>query len=123
MWISPAFAQGAGAPGGADMIVSMLPIVAIVAIFYFLLIRPQSKRAKEHKAMLEAVRRGDKIVSNGGLMGTVTKVDDDVLTVEIAKDIKVQVVRGMIAEVRSKGAPAEDKKDDEKKSGKDKDVI
>lgn len=123
MWISPAFAQGAGAPGGADMIVSMLPIVAIVAIFYFLLIRPQSKRAKEHKAMLEAVRRGDKIVSNGGLMGTVTKVDDDVLTVEIAKDIKVQVVRGMIAEVRSKGAPAEDKKDDEKKPGKDKDVI
>lgn len=123
MWITPAFAQGAGAPGGADMIVSMLPIVAIVAIFYFLLIRPQSKRAKEHKAMLEAVRRGDKIVSNGGLMGTVTKVDDDVLTVEIAKDIKVQVVRGMIAEVRSKGAPAEDKKDDEKKSGKDKDVI
>ena len=123
MWITPAFAQGAGAPGGADMIVSMLPIVAIVAIFYFLLIRPQSKRAKEHKAMLEAVRRGDKIVSNGGLMGAVTKVDDDVLTVEIAKDIKVQVVRGMIAEVRSKGAPAEDKKDDEKKSGKDKDVI
>ena len=78
----------------------MMPIVLVMVIFYFLLIRPQQKRAKAHKEMLSKLSRGDKIVTNGGIAGTIVKVVDDSTTVdvEIAKDVKVQVVRAMIAE-------------------------
>ena len=108
MLISPAYAQAAGGlGGGSDMIMSLAPLVLIFAVFYFLLIRPQQKKAKEHREMLSNVRRNDRIVTNGGLVGTVTKVSeaDDLLTVEVAPGVKVQVVRGMIAEVRAKGQP------------------
>ena len=93
--------------GGSDMIMSLAPLVLIFAVFYFLLIRPQQKKAKEHREMLSNVRRNDRNVTNGGLVGTVTKVSeaDDLLTVEVAPGVKVQVVRGMIAEVRAKGQP------------------
>ena len=85
----------------------LLPIIFVMVIFYFLLIRPQQKRAKQHKEMLAAIRRGDKIVTSGGLMGTVVKVidDNDTVEVEIAKDVKVSVVRGMIADIRGKTEP------------------
>ncbi len=111
MLISPAYAQAGGFGGGSDLIMSLAPLVLIFAVFYFLLIRPQQKKMKEHREMLANVRRNDRIVTNGGLVGTVTKVSDtdDLLTVEIASGVKVQVVRGMIAEVRAKGQPVSSK--------------
>ena len=104
MLISPAFAQSGGlAEGGFGL----LPIVFVMVIFYFLLIRPQQKRAKQHKEMLGAMRRGDKIVTSGGLVGTVIKVtdDSDTVDVEIAKDVKVQIVRAMVADIKGKTEP------------------
>ena len=101
MLITPAFAQSGGLAEGG---LGLMPIILVMIIFYFLLIRPQQKRAKQHREMLAAVRRGDKIVTNGGITGTIVKVVDDLDTVEveIAKDVKVNVVRAMIDEVRSK---------------------
>ena len=103
MLISPALAQSGGfAEGG----LGLMPIILVMIIFYFLLIRPQQKRAKKHKAMLAELKRGDKIITNGGLTGTIVKVVDDseTIEVEIAKDVKVNVVRTMIADVRDKDA-------------------
>ena len=105
MLINNAFAQSSG--GLAEGGFGLLPIIFVMVIFYFLLIRPQQKRAKQHKEMLAAIRRGDKIVTSGGLTGTVIKVvdDSDTVEVEIAKDVKVHVVRSMIADIRSKTEP------------------
>ena len=104
MFISPAYAQGAGA--GGDPFGFLIPMVLIFVVFWFLLIRPQQKRAKQHREMLAAIRRGDKVVTNGGIIGTVTKViDDGELMVEIAEGIRVRVQRGMVAQVRSKTEP------------------
>jgi preprotein translocase subunit YajC len=105
MLISPAYAQAA-AGGGGGGIEAFLPLILIFVIFYFLLIRPQQKKMKEHKLMLEAVRRGDKVVTGGGIMGTVTKVGDgDEVTVEIAEGIKVKVRKSMLSTVESKSEP------------------
>jgi len=107
MFISPAFAQAGGAPGGGFM--EFLPLILIAVVFYFLLIRPQQKRAKEHSAMVAAVRRGDKVVTAGGLMGTVTKVESaEEVVVEIADGVRVNVVTSTLSDVRSKGEPAKD---------------
>ena len=105
MLITPAFAQSSG--GLAEGGFGLLPIIFVMIIFYFLLIRPQQKRAKQHKEMLAAISRGDKIVTSGGLTGTVVKVidDSDTIEVEIAKDVKVHVVRAMIADIRGKSEP------------------
>jgi preprotein translocase subunit YajC len=105
MFVSPAYAQaaGGGAGGGLE---ALLPLVLIFVVFYFLLIRPQQKKMKEHKETLGGIRRGDKIVTGGGIIGTVSKVDDDnVLTVEIAKDVKVKVRRELVSTVLSKTTP------------------
>jgi len=113
MFISPAYAQAAGGAGGGG-IEAFLPLILIFAVFYFLLIRPQQKKMKEHKAMLGAVRRGDKVVTGGGIKGTVTKVnDDEEVTVEIAPDVKVKVQRSLLSTVLSKTQPV----NDDKKSG------
>ena len=107
MFISTAYAQDAAGAGGG--LQAMLPLILIFVVFYFLLIRPQQKKMKEHKAMLGAVRRGDKVVTGGGIVGTVTKVDNDLeVTVEIAKDIKVKVHRSLLSSVISKTQPAAD---------------
>lgn len=106
MFITPAFAQTAGAAGGApSFLVQMLPLVAIIAIFYFLLIRPQQKRMKAHAEMIGAVRRGDVVVTSGGIVGKVTKVEDTEVTVEIAEGVRVKVVKGTLTDVRTKGDP------------------
>lgn len=106
MFVTPAFAQAAA--GQAPSLISQLPFfIAIFAIFYFLLIRPQQKKAKEHAAMIAAIRRGDQIVTAGGLVGKVTKVrDDGELEVEIASGVNVRVVQTTVQVVRSKTEPA-----------------
>ena len=91
--------------GGA--IAQFLPLILIFAIMYFLLIRPQQKKVKEHQAMVEALRRGDQVVTQGGLIGKVTKVkDDNEVEVELADNVKVRVVKSTIAQVTSKTEPA-----------------
>ena len=119
MLISPAFAQAA-AGSSASSFVQFVPLVLIFVVFYFLLIRPQQKKLKDHKAMLEALRRGDRVVTNGGIVGLVTKVmpEEREITVEIAENVRVKVMRDMIASVISKTEPVsagKDKADD--KSG------
>ncbi|MDE0538922.1 MAG: preprotein translocase subunit YajC [Rhodospirillales bacterium] len=102
MFISPAYAQGAGGDG----FTTLIPLILIFAVFYFLLIRPQQKKAKTHREMLGAIRRGDKVITGGGIMGTVTKVvNEHEIAVEIAEGIKVKVQRGMVAGVVSKTDP------------------
>ena len=97
------------APSAFDALNSLIvPTVLIIGIMYFLMIRPQQKRLKEHQAMIAAIRRGDTVVTSGGILGKVTKVDDQELQVEIAEGVRVKVVRGTVSEVRGKGevAPA-----------------
>lgn len=107
MFVSPAYAQAAPAAPGFDLI-SLLPLVLIFVVFYFLLIRPQQKKVKEHKALVAGLRRGDRIVTSGGIIGLVTKVVSDTeLQVEIAPDVRVRVVRSMVTDVLSKAAPAD----------------
>ncbi len=100
-----AAAPGGGAGGGGDLLLSFLPLILIFVVFYFLLIRPQQKRLKEHRDMLAAIRRGDRVVTGGGIIGTVHKVEDDELTLDIAEGTRVKVVRSMIANVISKPKP------------------
>ena len=104
--ITPAFAQGAAAPGG-DMILQFVPFVLIFVIMWFLIIRPQQRRVKEHREMINNVRRGDTVVTSGGIVAKVTRVVEDAneVEVEIADGVKVKLVRGMITEVRTKGEP------------------
>ena len=106
MLVTPAYAQAAGAAGPS--LLAQLPFfIAIFAIFYFLLIRPQQKKLKEHQAMVTALRRGDQVVTQGGLVGKVTKVrDDGELEVEIAQGVNVRVIQQTIQAVRSKTDPA-----------------
>lgn len=110
MFISTAYAQDAGAPAGGGLLEMFLPLVVIFVIFYFLLIRPQQKRQKEHTAKLNAVRRGDKVVLGGGIKGTVIKViDDDDLMVRIADGVEIRVLKASLMDVLSKSEPVGDK--------------
>ena len=119
-FISPAYAQAAGGAGGSGL-EAMFPLLLIFVVFYFLLIRPQQKKAKEHKAMLEAVGRGDKVVTGGGIIGTVNKViDESEISVEIADGVKVRVQRGLLAAVLSKTKPVNEVKKDKKVKKDDK---
>ena len=106
MFISPAYAQAGDALGGGFM--GFLPLVLIFVVFYFLLIRPQQKRAKEHAAMVAAVRRGDQVVTGGGIMGKVTKVEDEEVIVEVADGVRLRVVPSTLSDVRSKSEPSKD---------------
>lgn len=110
IFISEALAQDA-AGGGASIFVQLLPLIAIFAIFYFLLIRPQQKRMKDHKAMQSGVRRGDRIVTGGGIIGSVVRTADDELTVEIAEGVRVKVLRTTISHVLAKTEPARGRRD------------
>jgi len=106
MFVSTAFAQTGAPAGGGDMLVQFAPLILIFVVFYFLLIRPQQKKMKEHKAMLDSIRRGDRVVTGGGIIGTVTKVDNDELQVEIADGVKVRCMRGTVNMVLAKTEPA-----------------
>jgi len=107
MFITPAYAQAGG--GSGDLLFSLLPFLIIFIIIYFLIIRPQQRRQKEHQEMISNVRRGDRVVMSGGLMGKVIKVmDDETMKIEIASGVEVEVSKPMIATVRVKGTPATD---------------
>ena len=105
MFVTPAYAQDAGAAGG---LISIIPFILIFVIMYFLLIRPQQKKMKEHQAMVAALRRGDQVVTSGGILGRVTRVKDteNEVEVEIAEGVKVRVLKNTIATVMSKTEPA-----------------
>lgn len=106
MFISPAFAQGAPAGGGTDVLFQMAPFLLIFVIMYFLILRPQQKRVKEHQAMVKALRKGDTVITSGGVVGKVTKVvDDNEVEIQIADNVRIRQMRSMIQEVRSKGEP------------------
>jgi preprotein translocase subunit YajC len=110
MLISTAYAQGTGVSGMFDnqsALLQFLPLVLIFVVFYFLLIRPQQKKAKEHRATLEALRRGDKVVTGGGIIGTVVRTDGaDEVSIEIAEGVRVRVVRSTITNMVAKPDPA-----------------
>lgn len=107
MLITPAYAQGVGGLEGT--LGAIFPFLIILPIFYFLLIRPQQKRIKAHAEMVANIRRGDTVVTSGGLIGKVSKVTDDELTVDLGEGMKVRAVRSTISEVRVKGEPVEAK--------------
>jgi preprotein translocase subunit YajC len=94
------------AGGLQSQLISMLPILAMVVLFYFMLIRPQQQRAKQHAAAIAAVKRGDNVVLSNGMLGKVVRVEDAEVGVEIAQGVTVKVVKSMIAEIRAKGEPA-----------------
>jgi preprotein translocase subunit YajC len=110
MWNSSAYAQTAGgAAAGASSFLNILPLILLLVIFYFFLIRPQQKRLKEHRAMIDAVKRGDTVVTAGGLIGKISRVDDAEVEVELAPNVKVKVVKATLTEVRTRaGTPAND---------------
>lgn len=108
MFVSPAFAQTAGgAPAGGGLGL-LVPMILVFGIMYFLMIRPQQKKAKEHRAMIDAIRRGDQVVTSGGLIGKISKVKEGgEVEVEIAEGVKVRVVQATISQVISKTEPTE----------------
>jgi preprotein translocase subunit YajC len=110
MFVTPAFAQSGLFGGGSDnVMVQLLPFVLIFVIMYFLILRPQQKRSKEHQELVKNLRRGDTVITSGGLVGKVTKVvDDEQIEVEIADGVRVRQVRSMVTGVRAKGEPVKD---------------
>ena len=109
MFVTPAYAQAAGGAGGAGAIAQFVPLILIFVIMYFLILRPQQKRVKQHQEMVKNVRRGDTVVTSGGLIGKITKVvDDDQLEIEIADGVRIRQARAMISDVRAKGEPVKD---------------
>ncbi len=111
LFITPAFAQASGASpfGSTDTLIQFAPFIAIFAIMYFLILRPQQRRAKEQRDMVKAARRGDVVVTSGGLIGKITKSTDDAeVELEIASNVRIRLARSGIAEVRSKGEPVKD---------------
>jgi preprotein translocase subunit YajC len=114
MFISEAMAQTGAGGAGSDLI-SFLPLIAIVIVFYFMLFRPQQQKAKKHRELLSGIRRGDRVVTAGGIIGTVSKVMSDTeLQVEIAEGVRVRLLRGTVTEILAKTEPA---KDDKGKAG------
>ena len=107
MFASPAHAAAGAVPSGTEaFLVQVAPLVLIFVVFYFLLIRPQQKRMKSHQAMVQSAQIRDTVITNGGLIGKVTKVDENELEIEIAQGVKVRVVKSMLADIRKHGAKA-----------------
>ena len=103
MFISEAYAQAAGAASPGGDLMTFLPMIAIFVVFYFLLIRPQQKRAKETRAMLDALQKGDEVVTAGGIVGKIARLTDQYATVEIAPSVEINVQRGAISQILPKG--------------------
>jgi preprotein translocase subunit YajC len=107
MFISPAYAQAAdtGSAGWGVALVQFAPLIFIFVIFYFLVMRPQQMRLREHRAMIAGVKRGDTVVTGGGLIGKVTRVTDDEVELEVSPNTRVRVVKSTLTDVRGKGEP------------------
>jgi preprotein translocase subunit YajC len=113
MFVTPAYAQSLqslfGGGEGGSMVMSLMPLILIIVIMYFLVLRPQQRKVKVHQDMVKALRRGDTVITNGGLVGKVTKVvDDDYIEVEIADGVRVRQIRSMVTDVRAKSEPVKD---------------
>jgi preprotein translocase subunit YajC len=113
MFATPAFAQAAGAATGGgpqDMLIQFLPLIGLVVLFYFLMIRPQQQRMKQQRAMIDATKKGDTVVTGGGLIGKVTKVDGEEVEIELGPQVKVRALKATLSEVRPLGGskPAND---------------
>jgi preprotein translocase subunit YajC len=109
MFVTPAYAQASAAGSSTEMMMSLLPFVLIFVIMYFLILRPQQRRAKQHQEMIKNVRRGDSVVTSGGIVAKVTKViDDNEIEIELADGVRARQIRSMVAEVRAKGEPVKD---------------
>jgi preprotein translocase subunit YajC len=108
MFASPAFAQAAGTGAGSATagLIAFVPYIAIFAIFYFLMIRPQQQRAKAHRAMIEAVKKGDEIVTGGGIVGKVVRVMDGEVEIDAGNNVKFRVLKGTLSDVRDRAVPA-----------------
>jgi len=113
-----AFAVTAAAaqPGGPSLLIQLAPFILIFVVFYFLLIRPQQQRMKQHREMIENLRRGDEVVTQGGLIGKITRLSDGEATVEIAEGVRVKILKGTVTEVRARTEPA---KSDKRKNDDD----
>lgn len=105
MFVTPAYAQAAAPAGGAGAFAQFIPLLLVFAIMYFLILRPQQKKVREHREMVAALKKGDQIVTQGGLIGKVAAVRDDELEVEVAQGVRVRVARGMVAQVLNRTAP------------------
>lgn len=112
MFITEAWAQGAGAGGGSDFLVQLFPLVLIFIVFYFLLIRPQQAKVKAQREMLSGVKRGDRVVTGGGIIGLVTKViGDNELQVELADGVRVRIIKSTITDIITRGESVRGAKD------------
>jgi preprotein translocase subunit YajC len=112
MFVSQAFAQGAGGTGG-DLFAMIVPLILIMAVFWFLLIRPQQKKAKEHLELVQSIRRGDVVTTAGGMIGKVARVvDDNEILLEVADNVRMRFQKQAIAELRARGEPVSAEPDD-----------
>lgn len=119
----PDFITLAAAGGGmGGLLIQLLPFILIFVVFYFLLIRPQQQRVKKHREMVESLRRGDEVVTSGGLIGKVTRVADNELTVELAQGVRVKVVRHTISEVRARTEPTRSRRGENEDDDSDEDA-
>ena len=120
-FVSIAYAQSGGDAASQSPFFQFIPLVLILGVFWFLIIRPQQKKQKEHMRMVESLKKGDKVVSNGGIFGTIVKVGDDRITLEIASKVQIQIERQQVARMDKKVAERKDDKEDsaeEKKAAK-----
>ena len=108
MLISPAYAQAAAPAAGGDMFMSLMPLILVFVIFYFLLFRPQQTKMKQHREMLENLKKGDQIVTAGGIVGKIVRIEqgDNTLSVEVAPNVQVKVIRQTVADLLNKPVPA-----------------
>jgi preprotein translocase subunit YajC len=114
--IDPAWAQAGPAGGGPSALVNLLPLILIFVVFYFLLIRPQQQKAKEHRTMLDNLKRNDNVVTSGGIYGKVIAITEHVITLEIASNVRIRVERGHISSLAKSGPAEESKEKDKPKS-------
>ncbi|PZO66036.1 MAG: preprotein translocase subunit YajC [Paracoccus denitrificans] len=105
MFVTPAYAQAASAGGGASAFAQFVPLILIFVIMYFLILRPQQKKAAQHRAMVEALKKGDNVVTQGGILGKVTSVRDNEAEIEVASGVRIRVVRASISQVVTAQAP------------------
>jgi preprotein translocase subunit YajC len=112
-FVSVAYAQSAGEAASQSPFFQFIPLVLILGVFWFLIIRPQQKKQKEHVSMVDSLRKGDKVITNGGIFGTIVKVGDDRITLEIASKVQIQIERQQVARMDKKIAESKEDPDDD----------